>query len=68
MEVESGMEEDRFLRIEEVMKRVGIKRTAIYGMVALGTFPKPIKLSKKAARWSNNEISAWIAEHLYNRG
>lgn len=61
------MNEDRLLTIEMVIERVSMGKTEIYKMVKMGIFPKPIKVKKKAVRWSNIEISAWIAEHLYNR-
>lgn len=55
---------DRLLRIEEVMARIGLRRTKIYAMISEGTFPKPYKLSRKASRWSEREVDDWIAESL----
>lgn len=51
---------DRFLRIEEVMARIGMRRTKIYAMIGEGSFPKPYCLSYKAARWSEREVLDWI--------
>lgn len=51
---------DRLLRIEEVMSRIGLRRTKIYAMIREGGFPEPYKLSPKAARWSEREVAAWI--------
>lgn len=58
---------DRFLTRAEVERRVGLRRSAIYEMAKRGTFPKPVKLGSKAVRWSEAEISAWIAERLRER-
>lgn len=51
---------DRLLRIDEVMSRIGLRRTKIYAMIREGAFPKPYKLSPKAARWSEREVCDWI--------
>lgn len=52
--------EDKLIPITQVMDRVGLKRTSIYRKLDKGEFPKPISLGRKAVRWSNNAISAWI--------
>lgn len=51
---------DRFVRLEEVKRRVGLGKSMIYQLVRDGKFPAPYKLSPAAARWSNREITAWI--------
>lgn len=51
---------DRFVRLEEVKRRVGLGKSMIYQLVKDGRFPAPYKLSPAAARWSNREITAWI--------
>lgn len=51
---------DRLIRIGDVIGRVGLGKTKIYALVAEGSFPKPYKLTPKAARWSEREILAWI--------
>jgi prophage regulatory protein len=51
---------DRLLRIGDVKHLVGLGKTKIYALVAEGGFPKPYKLTPKAARWSEREILEWI--------
>jgi len=51
---------DRLLRLPEVRKRVGLGKTMIYELIADGRFPKPYKITRAAARWSEREIDAWI--------
>lgn len=60
--------EDKLLTIEQVMERVALGKTAIYEKVLFNEFPKQIKLSGKAVRWSNNEISLWIRQQIEKRG
>jgi prophage regulatory protein len=52
---------DRLLKIAEVKSRVGLGKSKIYALVAEGRFPRPYKLTPKAARWSEREITDWIA-------
>jgi prophage regulatory protein len=61
---ENGMFEpgahQRLLRLPEVMRRVGLKRSAIYQRMSEGKFPKSRSLGVKCAVWVESEISAWI--------
>jgi prophage regulatory protein len=51
---------DRFLKREEVERRVGLRKSMIYRLIREGRFPAPYKLSPFASRWSDREIVAWI--------
>ena len=55
-------EPDRLLRLSEVSRRVGLGKSMIYDLIKRGLFPKQYKISPFAARWSEREILAWIAE------
>jgi len=56
-----GVEQaDRLLRISDVKSHVGLGKSKIYALIADGRFPRPYKLSPKAARWSEREVLAWI--------
>lgn len=52
------------LRIEEVMRRTGLKRTAIYIAVRDGKFPAPIKLGPRASGWIETEIEGWLRARI----
>ena len=55
-----------FLRLPQVLDRVGMRRSAWYDRVADGRAPGPIKLGGKLAIWSDEAIDAWqrqVAEH-----
>lgn len=51
---------DRLLRLPEVQERVGLGKTKIYALIGQGGFPRPYALSRRAVRWSEREIGAWI--------
>ena len=53
---------DRLIPLPEVLRRVGLGKTMIYKMISEGRFPAPYKITPAAARWSDTEVTAWIAE------
>jgi prophage regulatory protein len=59
--------EPRMLRLPSVMERTGLRRSAVYAMVAAGAFPQPVKLSERCVAWVEAEVSAWIAARIASR-
>jgi prophage regulatory protein len=57
---------ERLLPRAEVEKRVGLKRSAIYELMARGEFPKPVRAGA-GVRWVESEIAAWIAARIAER-
>lgn len=53
---------ERFIRIDEVKRRVGLGKSMIYRLIQEKRFPAPYKLSRSASRWSDREITTWIDE------
>lgn len=51
---------DRLIKLDEVSRRVGLGKTMIYSMIRDDRFPAPYKISPFAARWSEQEVVAWI--------
>jgi prophage regulatory protein len=51
---------DRFVKLDEVKRRVGLGKSMIYQLIQEERFPAPYKLSSFASRWSDREIVAWI--------
>jgi prophage regulatory protein len=49
----------RFLRMPDVIKLVGIKRTVIYERIKKGTFPKPVQIGARAVAWDEEELAVW---------
>ena len=52
--------DDRILRLPDVMQKVGLKKSAIYKLIKAGDFPTQIKLGKHASGWLESAINAWI--------
>jgi len=55
---------DRMLRCKEVQQITSRSRSAIYNGMADGTFPKPVKIGKRAVAWPESVIRQWIAERM----
>lgn len=52
--------QDALLTIKTVMGITGLSRSSVYSRMDLGTFPRPIKLSKRCVRWTSRSIQDWI--------
>lgn len=51
---------DRLLRRPEVEALTGLARATIYRDMASGSFPRPIKLGRRAVAWPASVIDQWI--------
>ena len=51
-----------FLRLADVMTRVGLSRSAIWRMAKDGDFPRPRRLSTRAVAWDATEIETWLRQ------
>jgi prophage regulatory protein len=54
----------RLLRRRQVEEMVGLRRSALYALVAAGKFPRPIHLTVRAVAWLSSEVDRWIAERV----
>ena len=52
------------LRLPTVRQRTGLGRSTIYSRIALGKFPRPIRLSERCVGWLENDIEAWLDERV----
>ena len=57
---ELAAQPDRFIKLDEVKRRVGLGKSMIYRLVQDGRFPAPYKICGSASRWSDREVAAWI--------
>ncbi len=53
------MKPDRFLRLQEVLYRVGISRSSLYKLMETGQFPAQIKIGYSSV-WSERAITTWM--------
>jgi prophage regulatory protein len=57
-------QEIRYVRLPEVMKRTGLKRSTIYRKMLLGEFPGNHPISKRARGWLQSDIDLWCQSRL----
>lgn len=50
---------DEIIRLADLPKYTGLKRTQIQHYIAKGEFPQPIKLGERAKGWLASEVLAW---------
>ncbi|WP_103001186.1 AlpA family phage regulatory protein [Sphingobium sp. SA916] len=50
-----------FLRLPEVMRRTGLKRSTLYNKISAGSFPAQIHISSNCAGWREEEINEWCS-------
>ena len=48
------------LRLKDVEKAIGLKRSTIYNLIQAEQFPRPSRIGKRAVGWSHNEIKNWL--------
>jgi prophage regulatory protein len=58
----------KFMRLNEVMTRIGLSRSSIYLAMSRRQFPQPILLSghdtARAVGWLEADIENWIQERI----
>ena len=54
----------RFLRISEVLDRVGVSRHTIYRWVAAGEFPKQITIDANSVVWLESDVTQWMDQRI----
>lgn len=50
----------RFIRLPEVLKRVGLSRARMYGLIDAGRFPKQVRIGLRSVAFIESEIEEWM--------
>jgi prophage regulatory protein len=58
------MELDEIIRLADLPRFCGLRRTQIEHYVEKGIFPRPIKLGERAKGWLKSEVVAWQAARI----
>lgn len=59
--------ETRLIRLPEVERLTGLRKSQVYALANAQKFPAPIKLSERCSAWQESEVRAWIAERIAAR-
>ncbi len=52
----------KMLKRTDVEVMIGLSRSTIYAGIAEGTFPKPIRVGRRAVRFLQSDIDQWIKD------
>lgn len=50
------------LRLPQVERKTGFKKSKIYQMLAASEFPAPVRLGSRCVAWRSDEVDQWINE------
>lgn len=53
---------DRFIRIADVERIAGIRKTLIYELQREGKFPRCVQITPRCVAWSEQGVYAWVEE------
>ncbi|ECW8123091.1 AlpA family transcriptional regulator [Salmonella enterica subsp. diarizonae] len=56
----------RFIRVPEVLRRVGFGRTKLYELIRQGRFPEQVKIGPRTVAFVESEIDEWIEATIRN--
>jgi prophage regulatory protein len=57
----------RVLRLVEVERATGLRRSSVYERMSAGTFPRPIRLAARSVGWLASEVEAWVHARVAER-
>ena len=63
----TSMQENRIVRLPEVMRLTGLSKATIHRRYRDGTFPRPLRLGPQSIGWWRTEILEWL-ESLQRAG
>ncbi len=52
---------NKILRRPDVERLTGLSRSTIYSMLKEGTFPRPVRLGKRAVGWHESDLDIWFS-------
>lgn len=54
----------KFLKMSEVIARVGLNKATIYRMMKAGEFPRSIQISEIRVAWVESEVIDWMERKI----
>jgi prophage regulatory protein len=48
-----------FLRLRQVLHITGLSRSTLYRLIAVGSFPRPVRIAPRAVAWRRSDIDVW---------
>ena len=54
----------QFLRLPQVMRRVGLSKAQLYKLMAQNEFPSQIKICSRTSVWLESDVVQWMQEQV----
>lgn len=64
MEIEAMQTTEQFLRLNDVTRLTGLRRSTVYAHAQAGKFPKPISVNGTVSAWLRSEVEAWMTNQI----
>ena len=52
----------RFIRIKDVVGKVGLSQSQVYRLIQAGLFPSPLKIGPRVSVWSESHVEGWMLD------
>ena len=49
----------KFLRLPDLLSRLGVSRSWVYDQIRNGNFPKPLQIGPRSVAWLESDIEDW---------
>lgn len=59
--------QNKILRLPEVIETVGLSKSTIYSFMRDGMFPKSVNLGSNSRGWLLNEVNSWLEHRIAER-
>lgn len=56
------------LRRPEVRRVTGLSDSALYRLMLIGDFPRPVKLTARSVAWPASAVARWVASRIAGKG
>ena len=61
------MNNNKIIKLKQVMEMTTFCRTTIYRLIKIGEFPKQIKLAERSSGWLESEVLDYLEAIINNR-
>jgi len=58
------MTDDRFIRMPELARLLGVSSRTVYRMIAAGRFVSPVCVSDRAVAWPRQRVQEWMQSKI----
>ena len=58
---------DRLITLGAVLEMTALSKGTVYSLMSEGKFPRPLHISKRAVRWLESDVQAWLQDRINER-